>query len=89
MVKYRAWWLAQARDAWFGSGLQDATGASGNFLGQDIELKATWRQSRNLLFSVGYDHFFKGSYLKNLAKIPGNPSAADSDYFYIQSEIRF
>ncbi len=89
MVKYRAWWLAQARDAWVGSGLQDPTGGAGNFLGQDIELKATWRQSRNLLFSAGYDHFFKGSYLKNLAKIPGNPSAADSDYFYIQSEIRF
>ncbi len=23
------------------------------------------------------------------AKAPGNPSAKDSDYFYIQSEIRF
>ena len=47
------------------------------------------RAFEEVMLSVGYDHFFKGSYLKNLAKIPGNPSAADSDYFYIQSEIRF
>lgn len=90
MVKYRAWWLAQSRDAWAGSGgLQDSTGGAGNFLGQDIEVKVSWRQSRNLSFMAGYDHFFKGSYIEDLAKMPGNPSAKDSDYFYIQSEIRF
>jgi hypothetical protein len=89
MVKYRAWWLAQSRDAWAGSGLQDSTGGSGSFLGQDVEVKVSWRQSRNLSFLAAYDHFFKGSYIKDLARMPGNPSAADSDYFYIQSEIRF
>jgi len=58
-------------------------------LGSDVEVKATWRQSRNLAFSAGYDHFFKGSYIEKLAKVPGNPSAKDSDYFFIQTEIRF
>ena len=89
MLKYRAWWLAQSRDAWVGSGLQDPTGGSGNFLGQDIELKARWRLSPNLIFSAGYDHFFKGSYIESLAKVPGNPSAADTDYFYMQTEVKF
>jgi hypothetical protein len=89
MLKYRAWWLAQSRDAWVGSGLQDPTGGSGNFLGQDIELKARWRLSPNLIFSAGYDHFFKGSYIESLAKVPGNPAAADTDYFYMQTEVKF
>lgn len=89
MLKYRAWWLAQSRDAWVGSGLQDTTGGSGNFLGQDIEVKARWKFSRNLKISVGYDHFFKGSYVENLAKVTGNPSATDTDYFYVQTEIKF
>jgi hypothetical protein len=88
MLKYRAWWLAQSRDAWAGSGLQDETGGAGNFLGHDIELKARWTFSRNFAISAGYDHFFKGSYIENLAKVPGNPSAADTNYFYFQSEIR-
>ena len=89
MLKYRAWWLAQSRDAWVGSGLKDATGGSGNFLGQDIELKARWKLSPNFKISAGYDHFFKGSYIESLAKVPGNPSAADTDYFYIQTEVKF
>ena len=89
MVKYRAWWLAQSRDVWVGSGLQDPTGGSGNFLGHDVELKVTYRPSRNLAFSAGYDHFFKGAFIERQANIPGNPSSKDSDYFYIQTEIRF
>ncbi len=89
MLKFRVWWLAQARDVWVGSGLQDPTGRSGNFLGQDVELRVKWATSPNLSFRAGYDHFFKGSYIQDLARMPGNPSAADSDYFYIQSEIRF
>ena len=89
MLKYRAWWLAQSRDAWVGSGLQDASGGSGNFLGQDIELKIRGKFGPNFEISAGYDHFFKGSYIKNLAKIPGNPPATDTDYFYLQTEIKF
>ena len=89
MVKYRAWWLAQARDAWVGSGLQDPTGRSGNFLGQDLELRVKWTPSPNLSFRAGYDHFFKGSYIDNLAKVPGNPPADDTGYSYVMTEIKF
>jgi len=88
-LKWRAWYLAQAKDAWVGSGLQDPTGAAGNYLGQDVEIRARWNLDTFMTFDVGYDHFFKGSYIKNLAQIPGNPSAKDSDYFYLQTEFRF
>lgn len=66
-LKYRAWYLAQSKDAWVGSGLQDPTGQSGNFLGQDVELRVDWHWNTFMLFRIGYDHFFKGSYIQNLA----------------------
>jgi hypothetical protein len=88
-LKYRAWYLAQSKDAWVGSGLQDPTGASGNFLGQDVELRGDWHWNTFALFRIGYDHLFKGSYMQNLARVPGNPPAKDSDYFYVQTELRF
>ena len=88
-LKFRAWYLAQSRDAWAGSGLQDPTGASGNVLGQDLEVRVQWAPTSNLSFEAGYDHFFKGSYIENLAKVPGNPPATDTDYFYIQTDVTF
>ena len=91
-LKYRAWYLAQAKDAWVGSGLQDPTGASGNFLGQDVELRVTWQWATDptlIELDLGFDYFFKGSYVQRQAEIPGNPSAQDSAYFYVQTEMRF
>ncbi len=88
-VKFRAWWLAQSRDEWVGSGLQDPTGQAGNVLGQDLELRAQWRPVPFMSFDAGYDHFFKGPYIQNLAKLPGNPAATDSDFFYAETELRF
>ncbi len=88
-LKLRAWYLAQSRDAWVGSGLQDPTGGAGNVLGEDVELRVQYNPNLNLSVDAGYDHFFKGSYIQSLAKVPGNPPATDTDYFYIQIELKF
>ena len=87
--KFRGWYLAQSRDAWVGSGLQDTTGQAGNVLGQDVELRAQWKPSSFVSFDAGYDHFFKGSFIETLAQVPGNPPATDSDFFYLQTEVKF
>ncbi len=87
-LKFRAWYLAQSRDAWAGSGIQDLTGNSGQELGRDLEVRIQWNPFLNLHLEAGYDHFFKGSFIENQAKIPGNPPATDTDYFYFQTEIR-
>jgi hypothetical protein len=88
-LKFRAWYLAQSRDAWTNSGLRDPTGTSGNVLGQDVEVRIQWNPSLNLSVDAGYDHFFKGSYITNQTSIPGNPPANDTNYFYVQTEVRF
>lgn len=69
-LKFRAWYLAQSRDAWVNSGLQDPSGAAGNVLGQDVEVGVRWNPSPNLSIDAGYDHFFKGSYIRTCQEIP-------------------
>jgi len=88
-LKYRAWYLAQSKDAWVGSGLQDSTGDSGNFLGQDVEVRIDWQWDTVTLWRIGYDHLFAGSYMHNLARVPGNPPGKDVDFFYISTELKF
>jgi len=88
-LKYRAWYLAQSKDEWVGSGMQDPTGDAGNFLGQDVEVRIQWHPSPNFTVDAGYEHFFKGSYIKNQTNVPGNPPSNDTNYFYIQTEVMF
>ncbi len=82
---FRAFWLAQARDVWVGSGLEDPSGAAGSFLGTHFETRARFRPLKLLTIELGYAHFFKGSYLE---RVPESPRTPDSDYFYAEVEIR-
>ena len=79
-VAHRALWLAEARDAWAGSGLQDATGGSGSSLGQHLEARVRWRPRRWLVVEANWAHFFKGSYLD---RVPGSPGTPDTDYLTV------
>ncbi len=87
---HRVWYLATSRGAFGTSGLRDATGGSGNFIGHDVELRALWKINENLEFDVGYDHWFKGSYFDRLPASAGLPPGGnrDSDYFYILTKFR-
>ena len=85
-LKVRYWELAQARDAFVGTGLRDATGAAGRQLGTDVELSVQWSPTPWLTLDAGYDHWFKGSYLDRVANVP---STDDSDYFYLATQVRF
>ncbi len=84
--------LAEARAAFAGSAgpgggaLTDATGDAGRDLGTDIELRARWDAAEWLGFDVGYDHWFKGRYLNDVANAE---TRGDADYFYAQSRVRF
>jgi hypothetical protein len=71
--------------------LQDKTGNSGRYLGQDVEFSASWDLRSNLTLSAGYEHWFKGDYFSRLPASSGLPAggAKDTDYFYVGSELRF
>ena len=93
-VKQRFWYLAEASATFSGSGLQDPTGGSGNYLGHDVELRAQWAplwaMRQNMDFDFGYVHWFKGSYFDSpviLAQMPAGGNK-DSDYFYASVRVR-
>ncbi len=90
-LKHRIWYLATTRGALAGSGLRDASGGSGKFLGHDVELQVQWKVNQNVEFDAGYDHWFKGDYFDRLPASAGLPSGGekDTDYFYILTTFRF
>jgi hypothetical protein len=78
-VDYRAVWLAAKRDNWVGTGVQDPTGASGSFVGQQIEFRLRWRPlRRNLMIELGSAHLFAGEFIDRA----GN--GGDTNYVYSQ-----
>jgi hypothetical protein len=89
-LKHRVWYLAQSRDLFGSSGLQDTTGRAGTSLGHDVELRAQWALNTNLDFDVGYVHWLKGSYFDRLPASAGLPAGGnkDSDYFYVSMRVR-
>ncbi len=96
-LKHHVWYLAEGADFMNGSNmpttknLQDKTGNSGRYLGQDVEFSASWDLRTNLTLSASYEHWFKGDYFSRLPASANLPKGGekDTDYFYIGSELRF
>ncbi|MBN2702218.1 MAG: alginate export family protein [Methylothermaceae bacterium] len=85
---YRAFWLAEKRDAWTGAGLRDASGGSGGFLGHQIEIRTRWHVIPALMtLEAGWAHLFKGKFARNAPDAPNQ--RGDSNYFYSQTIITF
>jgi len=85
MVAYRGFWLHSKRDAWSTSGVVDASGQSGRFIGQQIEARlrvAVVPKSIDLEFGVAA--LFAGHF----ARAAPNSSLA-GDPFYAYSQVQF
>jgi hypothetical protein len=78
-------WLAQARAAWAGQGLRDPSGHSGTYVGSSMEWRLRYNIASYFRPEICYVHFFKGPFP---AHVPGSPTAKDSDYFYVELELR-
>ncbi|AMK77929.1 MULTISPECIES: alginate export family protein [Methylomonas] len=86
-LSHRFYLLASAKDSWTTAGLQDTSGRSGDFVGQQLELTARWDFNSSLNFETGWAHLFKGEFAK---KAPSAPTVKeDVDYVYVQSQLRF
>lgn len=89
-LKQRFWYLAQSRDSFGRSGLQDTTGGAGNYLGHDLEFRVQWVINLNLDFDAGYVRWFKGSYFDRLPASANLPPGGnkDTDFFYLAMRFR-
>ncbi|MBM4121435.1 MAG: hypothetical protein FJ249_02420 [Nitrospira sp.] len=89
--QHRMFWLAQSRDEWVNTGLQDSTGGAGNFLGHFFEARGRWLLSSNFSLEPGWCYLAKGSFVSNLlaAGAPGTPTDQNSNYAYVQAVLNF
>jgi hypothetical protein len=87
MVSYRSYRLAQARDAWVGSGWRDATGQSGRSIGKQLEASFTWAAIKNRLsVETGFALLELGRFGREVqgTALRGNPR-----YFYAMVTTTF
>jgi hypothetical protein len=81
---YRAIWLASATEEWIPTGVRDATGSSGTFVGHQIEMRVRWWiLPGNLLLEAGYAHLFAGEFIDTAP----NSNHGDTNYVYTQMRL--
>lgn len=80
---HRMYWLASERDAWVRGLRWDPTGNSGQFIGQELDLRTAYPVWRWLELEVVYAHFFPGAFVADTGPSPG------SDFTYLQATLRF
>jgi hypothetical protein len=87
---YHAFWLADTNDAWYRANgvarvrqLNAAARAADNFVGQELDLTANWKMSKNFSVQGGYCHFFSGAYVRQTGP------RADADFVYVMTNLSF
>lgn len=86
-VGYRAVWLASDRDALTTADVRDPSGASGSFVGHQIEARVRVDVlPGNLGLEFGGAYLFDGTFLKKAPNAAGN---GDTAYFYSQGTLSF
>jgi hypothetical protein len=84
---YRAYWLASDTDAWTSSGLQDTTGETDSFVGQQVEMQVKWDiLPGNLSADVGVAYLFAGPFIHDA---PNSTGQGDSAYAYTSLTFKF
>ena len=87
MVSYRGFWLASDTDAWTTSGVRDRSGATGSFIGLQIEARLRWEVvPGNYRFEAGVANLFAGGLMRDA---PNSPDNGDVFYAYTQAGFNF
>ena len=87
MFSYRWLKLAEARDAWVGSGWRDPTGAAGRSIGEQLEGSFLWSVIPDRLsLDLGFAHWWAGRFAKQTA---GAAFRGDAQYFYAAVTTNF
>ena len=89
-VDHHAFWLADTDDAWYRANgvarvrtLNAAARAADRYVGQEIDVTATWKVNKNVSVQGGYSHFFAGNYVKQTGR------RADADFLYLMTNLSF
>ncbi len=84
---YRAFWLAEARDAWQGSSrLRDVSGNSGTFLGQQFLIRGSWKLHPNIKLGFGIAYRVDGEFQD---EVPNGPRNGNTLFSYLGTTLYF
>ena len=82
MLAHRGFWLADKNDAWVAARVQDSSGSSSRFIGQQSEIRLRWDVvPKNIRLEVGGAYLFKGEFAEDA---PNASDEGDPSYFYTQ-----
>lgn len=104
-IHQRLVWLASSQDCWGGNTCTAATtpalaNGHGSFVGDQIAFRARYNFNSSLNFEAGYYHLFEGDFAKTakttnatggtngIASGVAAPGG-DTNYFFVQSQLRF
>ncbi|HET9395404.1 MAG TPA: alginate export family protein [Nitrospiraceae bacterium] len=87
MFAYRAYWLASDTDAWTTSGLRDASGNSGSFIGHQVEARLRWDlRHESVRLELGGAYLFAGEFIRSAPNATGQ---GDTAYGYFAVDLSF
>lgn len=67
---------------------RDATGQSGDFIGQSINARVNYKLTPLVDTTIGYSHFMNGEFTKNRQMAALGESRDSSNFFYVEVSIR-
>ncbi len=86
-VSWRANWLADARDVFARTGVRDESGQSGQFAGNQLELRSRlWLIPDSLRWELGGAAFIQGAFMRDAPNATGN---GDPLFLYTDLELSF
>jgi hypothetical protein len=85
-VAWRGAWLASETDAWGITGVADPSGAAGNHVGQQVEVRIGWDVlPKELRFEIGGAYLIAGGFQKDAP----NGRGSDTSFVYAQTAWTF
>ena len=86
-IAHRAYWLASKKDAWVVARVQDPSGDSGSYLGQQLEGRLRWDViPSNIRWEVGAAYYFKSGFAEDA---PNANDQGDANFVYSQLTFTF
>jgi hypothetical protein len=77
-----AYWLASGTDRWNTTGLRDASGASGTYLGHEFDVRVRFPVGGHVGMNLGYARFEPGSFTRATSG-----RSDPSDFVYVEVSI--
>lgn len=85
---YNAYWQESETGGWNRTGLRDATGQSGNFLGHEFDIRMRHQLNPYVDWSLSYARFNPGDFTKNISAKTVNAQGTEaSNFFYFEMNL--